>query len=395
MSHTQRGMMVPERNYLIGFPITDPDLSLSFLHFVFRIDQKILSEDKGAVYMKTETLQKAVETNEDIALMIREKLPEMLKAQMLKNDPELDPEMLRFSTEEMVKNNGTKMIGIQMEKKGENLSPCIYLERYLPDHISELQEDGLWEDVVDRLTRDFQYAAEIVSPTVCLENKGSSREMFRKEEIPDHLVLSVVNREMNAETLKKGPYRSFLDLAIIMEWEIRCGGRRGCMRVSHELFEFWGQTFDELYDTALENTMRRYPERIEKLDEVIKNIFSGHGNMDPCQFLPGPSPFYYCGTDNGLSGSVAVIYPGIGKRIYETVGEAYYLIPSSMDELLAIPVGFTSDPEQEEGSGEESPADRLKEIIQEVNTEVLNRTEILSDSLYYYSVEEDRFEIVQ
>ena len=51
--------------------------------------------------------------------------------------------------------------------------------------------------------------------------------------------------------------------------------------------------------------------------------------------------------------------------------------------------------EQEEGSGEESPADRLKEIIQEVNTEVLNRTEILSDSLYYYSVEEDRFEIVQ
>ena len=90
-----------------------------------------------------------------------------------------------------------------------------------------------------------------------------------------------------------------------------------------------------------------------------------------------------------------MIYPGIGKRIYETVGEAYYLIPSSMDELLAIPVGFASDPEQEEGSGEESPADRLKEIIQEVNTEVLNRTEILSDSLYYYSVEEDRFEIVQ
>ncbi len=46
MSHTQRGMMVPELNYLIGFPITDPDLSLSFLHFVFRIDQKIFQKTK-------------------------------------------------------------------------------------------------------------------------------------------------------------------------------------------------------------------------------------------------------------------------------------------------------------------------------------------------------------
>jgi len=341
--------------------------------------------------MKTEKLQKAIETHDDIASMIREKLPEMLKERMILKDPGLDPEKLKFSTQELVKNNGTKLIGIQMEKEGENLSPCIYLERYLPDQVSALRDEEVWERVADRLVSDFQYAAEIVSPTVCPENAGSSRDMFRREEIPDHLVLSLVNREMNSDALKKGPYRSFLDLAVIMEWEIRCGGRRGCMRVSDELFSFWEKTFDELYDVALENTMRKYPERIEKLDAVIRDVLSDHCDSDRCCFLPASSPFYYCGTGNGLSGSVAMIYPGFGKKIYETIGEDYYLVPSSVDELLAIPVRFEPD----DGSDDPSPAERLKEIIREVNTEVLNRTDVLSDSLYRYSVENDCFEIVE
>ena len=345
--------------------------------------------------MKTEKLQKAIETQEDIACMIREKLPEMLKDRMILKDPGLDPKTLKFSTQELVKNNGTKLIGIQMEKEGENLSPCIYLERYLPDQVSALHDEELWEQVADRLVSDFQYAAEIVSPTVCPENAATSREMFRKEEIPDHLVLSLVNRKMNSDALKNAPYRSFLDLAIIMEWEIRCGGRRGCMRVSNELFAFWGMTFDELYDMALENTMRKYPERIEKLEEVIRDVLSDHCNPDPCPFLPTSSPFYYCGTGNGLSGSVAMIYPGFGKRIHEIIGEDYYLVPSSVDELLAIPVRFEADDESDADPDVGSPAERLKEIIREVNTEVLNRTDVLSDSLYRYSATNDCFEIVE
>ncbi len=298
---------------------------------------------------------------ESIRRFAMEQLPHMIEERL--SDYDLESVYAREST----RNNGRVLVGITVSPRGREMAPCIYVEPYLPPDPSRFLQKGTWERVADRLAADFRYALDMLEP--------EGEPIFLAEEIPEKLILDVVNLEKNSEVLKEQPHREFLDLAIVMQWLVTCGGRTGRIPVTHDILEEWGRSFDDLYDTALENTIRRYPGRLDPLGEVVSEM--SHGLVSDM-----PNPMYYIGTQHGLQGVAAILYPGLLHSLYERLGEAYYVIPSSVNELLALPVSMEPDPE------------RLDNLIWEVNTYMLDRSEVLSDSLYLYSPESDSLEIL-
>ena len=308
--------------------------------------------------MKVDEFQK----QESIRRFAMEQLPDMIKERLA----DLSPESVY--ARESIKNNGKVLLGITVVPKDRDMAPCIYVERYIPPDPSRFLQEGVWERIADKMAGDFRYALNLMEP------EGES--LFLPEDIPEKLVLDVVNLEKNRNSIGDQPYREYMDLAILMRWETICGGRTGKIPVTREILEEWGRSYDELYDIALKNTVRKYPGRIAPLEEIL-NEYS-HGLIRDLE-----SPFYYIGNESGLRGVAAILYPGLLRSLYDRIGAPYYVIPSSINELLALPVSFEPDRE------------RLDGLIWEVNTYMLDRSEILSDSLYQYQPDIDQLVIAR
>lgn len=66
-----------------------------------------------------------------------------------------------------------------------------------------------------------------------------------------------------------------------------------------------------------------------------------------------------------------------------TVWESYYLLPSSVHEVILIPVSAVAD------SGE------LSALVREMNRTQVQNTEVLSDTVYCYSEQSGRLEMIE
>ena len=94
-------------------------------------------------------------------------------------------------------------------------------------------------------------------------------------------------------------------------------------------------------------------------------------------------PLYVLTNRHGTDGAGCTLYPDLLKDFSEALGSSFYIIPSSVHEVLFLPADDTDK------SGE------LREMIKEVNDTQLIPEEILSYSLYYYDREMDEVSIIQ
>ena len=74
-------------------------------------------------------------------------------------------------------------------------------------------------------------------------------------------------------------------------------------------------------------------------------------------------------------GASVIVYPGFLERVRESLGGDFYILPSSIHEVLIIPM---SDP-----MGNLSPAE-LDTLVREVNENELAPSDILSNHAYAY-----------
>lgn len=73
-----------------------------------------------------------------------------------------------------------------------------------------------------------------------------------------------------------------------------------------------------------------------------------------------------------------MLYPGLIRDLADKFGKSFYIIPSSVHEVLILP---TEDTEE---------CAEIKSMIREINDTQVSPEEILSYSLYYYDREEGK-----
>ena len=99
-------------------------------------------------------------------------------------------------------------------------------------------------------------------------------------------------------------------------------------------------------------------------DELIGQIAAG--------FTSGRLPMYVLTNRQKMNGAACMFYPGVLEDFGKKLGRDFYLLPSSVHEVILLP-------DTDKGLNE-----ALKQLIWEVNRTKVAPEEVLSDALYRY-----------
>ena len=149
-------------------------------------------------------------------------------------------------------------------------------------------------------------------------------------------------------------------------------------QVSKSLFDSFGVSLERMHNDALLSSQRLFPASCERmLDVLMPNAGYGFNS----QLSDGNGFEMLVITNRRRSfGASSILYPEMLKRIYEQFNDEFYILPSSVHEVLAVPAR-DKDP------------DELAQIVRAVNRAEVIEEEQLSDHVYHYSLKTDCLEI--
>lgn len=251
----------------------------------------------------------------------------------------------------ILKNNGIKLDGFSYRSEGHREQPTVYVNPYYHE---ELAEEDLKE-----------IAAQIVKiqrDSILLPEKNLI-QVLDYGEMKEHIFYRLVSRAKNEELLEQIPWLPWLDLALVFYLRVPehiLKGATALIHTSH--MEYWGLTLGELYRTAAEN-MRSLPVMLKPMEELLEEY----------GFEALNSGMYVLSTEKKEFGAAVILSSAVQKMCYERFGEDYYILPSSIHELILLPVSLPEN------------AKELERLVGEVNDCCVSEEDYLSGHVYRYS----------
>ena len=174
-----------------------------------------------------------------------------------------------------------------------------------------------------------------------------------------------VNAERNAERLKNIPHRCVEDLAVIYRASVDMGGSStGSYVISNEIMKSAGLNAEELEKAANKNTAKAGFE-IKTMAEIMAEM-TGH------KMVPDDGPQMYVMTNKSrVNGASILLYADQLAAVAEKLHEDFYILPSSIHELLAVPVSSAD-------------CDELASMVRTVNETQVSPDEVLGYMVYRY-----------
>ena len=171
---------------------------------------------------------------------LRKKLMEELKNKL--------GEGYEVSPVDVNKNNGTILHGISIMLKGNIGGPTVYVDNFYQRFQGSNEEI---EEMIDYILEDIRACYEI-------DDEELQRNVYEYDRAKEHLRVALCNYEANKETLSSRPHKRILDLAVIacVRNDEAPVGRTGFIYVTDRLLEIWGVSKEEMFTTALKNTMK-------------------------------------------------------------------------------------------------------------------------------------------
>ncbi len=257
----------------------------------------------------------------------------------------------------VIKNNDLKLRGITIRSEESNICPTIYLEQYFRAYEAGEEMDKILADIADvRVKNDVKDSFDVDRIT----------DFAR---VKDMIVPRLVNREQNSEALAGRPYSVITDLAVTYHILLSLNKRSASTPVTNDLLKVWGVEIEELHETAVHNMVRLIPSTFRGMSAVMNALSGGKTNV----LDPEDEMLFVLSNEEGWYGASAVLDDRIMKNVFEQVGKDFFVLPSSVHELLVVPRNLEMDAEQ------------LKEMVISINESEVAPEERLSDNVYYYS----------
>lgn len=262
-----------------------------------------------------------------------------------------------------VKNNGKERKGITVSEKGIHISPTIYLEEYF----QQFQEGKPIEEIVEKILQLYE---EVKCSHPCEESL-----LQNYEELKGKFACKLIHRGKNEKLLNDIPYVPWMDLAIVVFvlLEVSPYGTATVL-VRKEHLEIWGLTEAQLFDEAKKNTPILLPYQFCPMRKLLQEI---------CPYAVDEGEeeeesLYVLSNKLRSFGAASMLYEGILEKVGQKLGENYYILPSSIHEVIVVPES-------------KSPVKQdLEEMVREINETQVEEEEVLSDRVYYFSRKENR-----
>ena len=277
---------------------------------------------------------------------------------------------------EIRKNNGVVLKGLVItpETGGlQNVVPTIYLD----DLFKAYRSGRTFGTVTEMLLEAYRKNTP---------KEPVDMEFFRSfEKVRGRICFRLVGRAGNERLLEDVPHKEFLDLAVCFYYAYQGEPLgEGTILIHNSYMEMWGTCTEELYALALENTPRLFSWECRSMEELIKDMtgLTPSGEEDELRTSPhGGLSMRVLTNKRKFYGAACMLYPGLLEKIALEGRRNLYILPSSLHEVILL-----------EDTGMENE-EELKEMIASVNSTVVGHEEVLSNSLYYYNIEEKTVKI--
>ena len=260
------------------------------------------------------------------------------------------------------KNNQTEKEVLIFEGNPSGCTPVIHLR----DLYKQLQAG-----ITVEMCRDEVLAIVHRNPIV-----NVSKITDNWDEIKERIFPILVNKQWNEQRLENLVHMDFLNFAVMLKYyvdDIPAG--KGSINVSHELMEAWGIDEHVLWKTAAEK-LENEEFTIMDLEDIVMREFG-------TEFQSDRSGALYILTNKGaLNGAAAMLRTDILISFAESIGKNFYILPSSIHELILLP---------DHGNYQ---VEELQEMARTVNLTTVAEEERLSDDIYYFNRKYGRVELI-
>lgn len=272
------------------------------------------------------------------------------------------------------KNNGIVLKGLTVTQDDSNISPTIYLNSYYEEYIrGRATLINVVNDVIDTYHRNK------------VNQSVDMRYFLNYESVKRRIIYKLVNTEKNRELLEDVPHIEFLDLSIIFQCLVTQEEfGRASILIHNVHLKLWDVSVEALYQSAKENTQQLQEYEIKGMTEVLHEIMSSaealenSAREDCTSDFSSSVPMYVLSNKSRVEGAACMLYPNLIRDFAEAIQSSFYIIPSSIHELLLLPTKHLEESQE------------IKNMIREINDTQVHAEEILSYSLYLYDKEEQR-----
>ena len=242
--------------------------------------------------------------------------------------------------------------------------------------------------------------------------------------IKHNIMFGLVGYERNKDWLMKAPHRRCLDLDMEVVYFYMVDLSEGLyFKVTNEHMDAWNVNESILYETAKHYTVKMFPalfRSIEKciLDNILYCLNNGEltrkelpqilssclkkspeeislpkgedismEELENCiiqlfdEAVSSNNSNMYV-LSNGAFGAVCILYKNCLETIAESMGSDLYILPSSVRDMVIIPVDKVTD------------INVLRKMLLDSNRNIINADDVLTDSIYVYRREDGSIEIV-
>ncbi len=267
---------------------------------------------------------------------------------------------VEIDVQEIQKNNGVILHGMIFKEK-VNISPTIYMNSFFEDFKSGHCIDDITETII-KIYNDSKAATSI------------DIALFTEyENVKEKIICCLVSRDKNKQLLTDVPHVDVLNLSVIFRIlveENECG--RATILVHNQQFMQWGVDMSALYQVAKNNTLRLFGVELKRIDEALSEMLESDVSLEN---IGMEVPMYVLTNRCKWNGASNLLYGDILKEFSDKIESSFYILPSSIHELILLP--STGNINREE----------IEEMVKEINMVQVAPDEVLSDSVYYYDRE--------
>lgn len=191
-----------------------------------------------------------------------------------------------------------------------------------------------------------------------------SRQKSDFEDIKDKLFIRICGVGINEEDLSILANTKINNLAIaynVLIDKLTDNLPIKSIKITNELLDKYGVSKEELHKAAIQNSEKIFPAKYYKTNDLV--------------------PFNILTNEIGCLGAAALFYPNQMEKIAASLGGNYFVLPSSIHEVLVMPdCGNLNYME-------------LEQMVKEVNETVVDINDQLSNDVYYYDSKERLFSL--
>lgn len=262
-----------------------------------------------------------------------------------------------------LKNNGAKRTGLTISQKGTNISPTIYLEEYYNHYQNGWTLDEITESII-QLYKEVRF-----------EHSWEVRQVQDFKLAQSKVAYKLIHLEKNETLLKELPHIPYLDLAIVFFLLLETTEKGAAtILITNDMLNYWDISLEELYQTALKNTPVILHAEFKPMRVVIQELLQEPPSTADLE----DNYMYVLSNHHRHFGAACILYERVLEDIGNQLNEDFYILPSSIHEVIILPVSCCLS------------HDELSEMIVEINETQVSEEDMLSDHAYYYNRENNR-----